>query len=293
MKVGVVVVNRNDGYKDFERGIIHFKSMIDTFDEVNYIDWNSPEGSFLWEVEDELPQTGKIKHFIIPPNIVDLLVPEDGQKCNEAISRNIGIRRSEADWIVSTNLDIIPPKREDILSLVKTLDKDTFYTVSRREAPKEVVYKHGHNNWKELREELYNTVPERHFPARVTQHDNYSLINCCGDFQIAHKDVWNKIRGFEEKMYYACFVDTNIQKKAVLNDFKLEALYSPPLFHMEHGAYYTKEDGTRVSDKENKGAFQGDQKAYNNVYQWVDEFTETKNNEDWGLGKTNIQFQTF
>ena len=37
MKIGVVVVNRNDGYKDYERGIIHFKSMLDTFDEVTYI----------------------------------------------------------------------------------------------------------------------------------------------------------------------------------------------------------------------------------------------------------------
>ena len=53
MKVGVVVVNRNDGYKDFERGLIHFKSMINTFDEINYIDWNSPEGSFLWAVQDK------------------------------------------------------------------------------------------------------------------------------------------------------------------------------------------------------------------------------------------------
>ncbi len=26
MKIASVVVNRNDGYKDFERGLIHFKS---------------------------------------------------------------------------------------------------------------------------------------------------------------------------------------------------------------------------------------------------------------------------
>ena len=293
MKVGVVVVNRNDGYKDFERGLIHFKSMINTFDEINYIDWNSPEGSFLWEVQDKLPETGKIKHFIIPPDIVEMLIPSDGQKCNEGLSRNIGIRRSDADWIVSTNIDIIPPKREDLLKLIEGLDKNTFYTVSRREAPKEVVYKHGHENWEALREELYNTVPERHFPARVTPSDEYSIINCCGDFQLAHRDVWNKVKGFEEQMYHACFVDTNVQKKAILNDFKLEAIYQPPLFHMEHGAYYTKEDGTRVADKENKGAFQGDQKAYNNVYKWVDEFVETKNDNDWGLGNVSIEFETF
>ena len=50
MKIASVTVNRNDGYKDYKRGIIiHFKSMAETFDEVNYVDWNSPESSFIWD----------------------------------------------------------------------------------------------------------------------------------------------------------------------------------------------------------------------------------------------------
>ncbi len=55
MKIASVVVNRNDGYKDFERGLIHFKSMIRAFDEVNYVDWyskvkvqNNPGQSTIW-----------------------------------------------------------------------------------------------------------------------------------------------------------------------------------------------------------------------------------------------------
>ena len=123
MKISAAVVNRNDGYKDFERGIIHFKSMLDTFDEVNYVDWNSPKSSFFWEVKDKLPKSGKLKHFYIPPSIAKLFGPYNAQKCNEAISRNIAIRRSKADWIVSTNIDIIPPKRKDLDKLIKTLDK--------------------------------------------------------------------------------------------------------------------------------------------------------------------------
>ena len=292
MKIGVVVVNRNDNYKDFERGLIHFKSMLDTFDEVTYIDWNSPKGSFLWEVQDKLPKTGKIKHFIIPPNIVNQIILDPrAQKCNEGLSRNIGIRRSECDWVVSTNIDIIPPKREDIIKLIENLDPNNFYTISRREAPKEIVYKYGHKNWETIRNELYDTVPERYFPAQVTPNDKYSLINCCGDFQLAHKNIWNKIKGFEENMIYACFVDTNVQKKAVLNGFGLKALYSPPLFHIEHGAYYTKEDGTRVSDIENKESFKGDSKAYNDVYEWVEYFQESKNEDNWGLNDIEIEFE--
>jgi len=288
MKIASVVVNRNDGYKDLSRGIIHFRYMCETFDEVNYVDWNSKDGSFLWEIENKIPSNGKIKHYCIPSNVVDqIIMDSNAQKCNEAISRNIAIKRSNADWIVSTNLDIIPPTRRELKNLIKTLNKNTFYTVSRREAPKDIVY---NAKSKELREAL-STIPARHFPAKVTPNDNYSLINCCGDFQIAHKDVWDKIKGFEEEMIYACYVDTNVQKKAILNDFDLEVLYEPALYHMEHGAYYTKEDGTRVLDSENKGSYKGDNKAYNDPWKWVENFDKTRNTENWGLGNIDIEVE--
>ena len=290
MKIASVTVNRNDGYKDYKRGILHFKSMAETFDEVNYVDWNSPENSFMWDIEHKLPKNNKIKHYCIPSGIVNQIIfDKNAQKCNEAISRNIAIRRSNADWIVSTNIDVIPPTRRELKNLIKGLNKNTFYTLSRREAPLKII-ENSSKSIKELRESLTN-IPARHFSAKVTPNDEYSLINCCGDFQIAHKSVWNKIKGFEEEMIYACFVDTNIQKKAVLNGFGLEVKYEPAIYHMEHGAYFTKEDGTRVQDKENTGAYKGDNKAYNDVYQWVENFNKTKNTENWGLGQINIEVE--
>ena len=289
MKIASVTVNRNDGYKDFKRGLIHFKSMTDTFDEVNYVDWNSPESSFIWEIEDKLPKTGKIKHYCISSGVVDRLIfDKNAQKCNEAISRNIAIRRSDADWVASTNLDVIPPTKKELKKLIKGLNKNTFYTLSRREAPKDIIY--SSKNEKELRESLSN-IPARHFPAKVTPNDNYSLINCCGDFQIAHRSVWEKIKGFEEEMIYACFVDTNVQKKSVLNGFNLEVLYEPALYHMEHGAYFTKADGTRVQDDENTGAYKGEQNAYNDAYKWVENFQQTQNTDTWGLSNLDIEFE--
>ena len=290
MKIASVTVNRNDGYKDYERGILHFKSMAETFDEVNYVDWNSPESSFIWEIEDKLYKNGKIKHYCIPSNVVNQIIfDQNAQKCNEAISRNIAIRRSDADWIVSTNIDVIPPTKKELKNLIKTLDKNTFYTISRREAPKEIIQKNS-RTIKELRESL-KTIPARHFPAKVTPNDNYSLINCCGDFQIAHKDVWSKIKGFEEEMIYACFVDTNIQKKAVINGCNLEVKYEPAVYHMEHGAYFTKEDGTRIKDEQNTGAYKGDTQAYNDAWKWVENFNKTQNTEDWGLGHIDIEVE--
>ena len=290
MKIASVVVNRNDGYKDFERGLIHFKSMVRAFDEVNYVDWNSPNGSFIWEIEDKLPKKGKIKHYCIPSNVVSQIIFDaNAQKCNESLSRNIAIRRSDADWIVSTNLDVIPPTKQELKKLIKKLDKNTFYTISRREAPKDIIYNSKTEN--RLRENLSN-IPARHFPAKVTPNDKYSLINCCGDFQIAHRDVWNKIKGFEEEMIYACFVDTNVQKKAVLNDYNLKVLYEPALYHMEHGAYFTKADGTRVQDEENTGAYKGETNAYNDAFKWVENFQSTRNMDNWGLRDVDIEVET-
>ena len=66
---------RNDGYKEDERFVVCLNSMIETFDEVWYCDWNSPsdKGSFLWKVQDQIPKTGKIRHFIIPENAAKIL----------------------------------------------------------------------------------------------------------------------------------------------------------------------------------------------------------------------------
>ena len=220
------------------------------------------------------------------------LSTSDGNNPSKAVYRqfrNIAIKRSNADWIVSTNLDVIPPTKQELKKLIKGLDKNTFYTISRREAPKDIIYSNKTEN--RLREAL-KTIPARHFPAKVTPNDNYSLINCCGDFQIAHRDVWNKIKGFEEEMIYACFVDTNVQKKAVLNGYNLEVLYEPALYHMEHGAYFTKADGTRVHDSENKGAYKGDNKAYNDAFIWVENFQSTKNMDNWGLRDVDIEVET-
>lgn len=290
MKLGVVVVNRNDGYKDYERGIIHFQSMLETFDEVNYIDWNSPEGSFLWDIKDELPKTGKIRHYIISPEIVKQLIPyPDASKCNETLSRNIVIRRSQADWLISTSIDIIPPKREDLINAINKLNNNTFYTLSRRELPLSLVEKYSLDQWRELYEEASKIIPERHFPAMVTPNDHYSLINCCGDFQMAHKDVWFKVKGFEENMIYACFSDTNVQKKSVLAGCGLEVIYSPAVFHIEHKPYSLNEKGERI--KSSGSHSESAKNTNNDLWRFVEYFEQTENTEQWGLDNVEIEFE--
>jgi len=279
MKTAAILFCRNDGYKEDERAIVCLNSMVETFDEVWYIDWNSPEdkGSLLWKIKDRLIKQGKIKHIVIPPSIAKQLSP-NGSVVNGLIPPNLVFRRTNADWIVATTMDIIAPKKETFENFLKIADPNTFYTIERRDIEYNDVEAFGFDNWREYRDHLDATTQPRYWRAQVTPNDKYSLINCCGDFQLASRHVWNTVKGFEEQMIHACYPDTNVQKKAVLNGFGLEAVFSVPLYHMSH-------DGM-----ENDGSSPSKQK-YNDPWEWVEFFEESQNDEDWGLEGVEIEYE--
>jgi hypothetical protein len=143
------------------------------------------------------------------------------QVCCETLGRNIGIRRATGDYIVSTNIDVIAPRRDQLEQTIKNeLNDKTFYTISRRYTDwKQIEEFHGgerkYSEWEALRDHLIENSEERTTGESVVEGDNYSIINCCGDFQLAHRDIWNEIRGFEEELIYVLYSDTNVQKKAL------------------------------------------------------------------------------
>jgi hypothetical protein len=280
MKTAVSLYCRNDGYKENDRIVICLNSMIETFDEVWYIDWNSPEdkGSLLWEIEDKIHKERKLRHIIITPEVASQITYPDSSVVNGLLPANLVIRRTDADWIVNTAMDIIAPKKEILNNFLSKADKNTFYTLSRRDIEYDDVINFGKDKWKKYRDILDTTTEERRFYTKVTPNDNYSLINCCGDFQLASRHVWNTVKGFEEKMYHACFNDSNVQKKAVLNGFDLKAIYDIPLYHMSHKGMGN--DGSSPSKQK-----------YNDAYKWVEYFNESENEENWGLNDIEIEYE--
>ena len=284
MKTAALLYVRNDGYKEDERVLVCLKSMLDTFDEVFLLDWNSPEGKnpLLWDIEDKFPKTGKLKHMVIPSNVDKMLTNYDSkaQVCTQVISSNLMLSRCDADWIVVTTIDIIAPNKDKFHEFLSKADKNTFYTVSRRDFEIQDLEKHGFENWKSYRDILDSISQERRIPAMVTPNDHYSLINCCGDFQLAHKDLWTDIKGFEEKMLYACFQDTNVQKKAILKGYNLKDIYDLPLYHMSHKGMGN--DGSSPSKQ-----------TYNDAWQWVEWFEQTTNPDTWGFSDTEIEYEIY
>jgi len=283
-KTAILLGCRNDGYKEDERVIVCLTSMVETFDEVWFCDWNSPaeNGPLLWKLKDKIPQVGKIRHFIIDEQTAKILTNYNPNVSpfNGVISQNIMLRRCTADWVVCSTMDIVAPKKQHLDDFISKANKNTFYTVSRRDIEYGDLENMGFDNWRQFRNKLDVESQPRYYPTKVTPNDNYSLINCCGDFQLTHKNVWDKIKGYEEKMIYACFNDTNVQKKAVLNGYGLEAIYDLPLYHLSHRGMGN--DGSSPSKQ-----------IYNNAWDWVEWFTESQNNNDWGLGETEIEFEVF
>lgn len=287
-KTAVVVFGRNDGYKEKERFAIHLTTMLETFDEVIYIDWNSPTHSFLYEVMDMIPKTNRLKHFAIPPEYAKLMSMNDpnAQVCNSVLSFNLGLRRTDAEWIVLSTTDIIPPTKEVLNDFISKANKNSLYTFSRRDIEYDDVIENK-DKLDEYRQYLDKTTEPRHFPAKVTPNDNYSIFNCCGDFQLATKNIWYKLRGYEEMMMYACFVDTNAQKKAVLYGFDLVPIYDIPLYHMSHKGMGN--DGSSPSKQ-----------YYNDAWEWVETFNKyseyehimfSRNADTWGFSNIEIEYE--
>ena len=292
MKITAVVISRNDNYGGHlnERATYALNSAIHTYDEVIYVDWNSPNHSLLYDIQDNLQFKGNLKHIVITPEIASYLTNKDSnaQKCCEVLARNIGIRRAEGDWILSTNIDVVHPKREDVEDIIKINGDNTMITLSRRDLTWEMIREfHGgeiiFQDWRALRDHIYLTSEKREVYEKIVSGDDYSLINCCGDFQFAPKHIWNDIKGFEECLIYALYSDTNVQKKAVMHGYGLKAIFEPPMFHINHGSKGW--GGGGIADGINKKS--------NDQYRAIMYQKQTENTESWGFGDTEIEFEIF
>jgi len=290
MKISAVIISRNDNYGGHlnERAIYAINSAINTYDEVFYIDWNSETHSLLYDIKDNLQLKGNLKHIVITPEVASILTNNDpqAQKCCEVLARNIGIRRATGDYIVSTNIDIIHPKREDIETIINSSDNNTMYTLSRREVTWDIIKEfHGgemnFNEWDKLRDYIYINSEERIVEEKTSTSDDYSIINCCGDFQLAPKHIWNDIKGFEEDLIYPLYADTNVQKKSVKHGFNLKAIFNPPMFHINHG-----------SKGWGGGGFaEGINKTANDIHRAITFQEQTENFPNWGFSDIEIEFE--
>lgn len=180
----------------------------------------------------------------------------------ESIGRNVGIRRTENEIIISTNIDIISTPLD-----FSQLDIGSFYTVPRRDV--EESFHLSFNDYNSLYSHLISNKDSFTAKERISSSDDeWSLINCCGDYQIGHKDTWLKMKGFEESVLFGCGIDTNVMKKASFySGIKVLDHY---IFHLNHGKNAERDEDESVPPM-------SDQKTI------IKNFTESTNPDNWGM----------
>ena len=289
--ISAIFFSLNDNYtKDNkERLIIALNYMLNCVDEVVYVDWGSPNNVSLLElpyIKNNIPKTNKLIHVKISRQTINDIIPKGKHFIQQSIIRNIAIRKTTCDYIISTNVDIIFPNKKDLYNIINNDDKQTFYSISRKDVPMSSVIKLYSEDKKKLREHLSSYVkvrgidnnPENKFKIEskkqisettdlYKQYVKYARIWNCGDFQMAHRNIWYDVKGFEEKMLDAAqCTDTNIQKKICNYGYKLKILNNPDVFHMSHPA--------RSSHSTKK---------FNDLNRFLINFDKTENSNEWGV----------
>jgi hypothetical protein len=247
-------------------------SLIENHDEVIFVDWKTKNGEgVISNIKHNLPQTGKLKYIQVPKEFLKEKYPHIADyTIIESIGRNIGLRRASHDYIISTNIDIVTTPLDDSI-----LNENTFYTVSRRD-----VDESFHLSFSDYKS-LYNSLWENRDGYRAkerfeTDNDKWSLINCCGDYQIGHKNVWNQMKGFEESVLFGCGIDTNVMKKASFySNIKVLDHY---VFHLNHGKGGDRDEDESVPPM-------SDQKEI------IRDFTQTTNLENWGMYNEDLPIE--
>jgi hypothetical protein len=272
MKKTVVLTSRNDNYGGnlHKRTTMALTSLIENHDEIIFVDWKTKNGEgIISNIKHNLPHTNKLKHVQVSkeflkekyPNIADYSMIE-------SIGRNVGIRRATNNYIISTNIDIVTTPLEDSI-----LKEEVFYTVPRRDVDES--FHLSFNDYNSLYKSLWDNRDGYRAKERIDT-DKWSLINCCGDYQIGHKNVWNQMKGFEESVLFGCGIDTNVMKKA--SYYSNIQVLDHYIFHLNHGKNGDRDEDESVPPMADQNSI-------------IRDFTETTNSENWGMYNEDLPIE--
>jgi hypothetical protein len=274
MKKSVILTSRNDNYGGnlHKRTTMALTSLIENHDEVIFVDWKTKNGEgVISNIKNNLPHTKKLKYIQVPNEFLSEKYPHIvNYTIIESIGRNIAIRRAENDYIVSTNIDIISTPLDN-----SVLKENVFYTVPRRDVDEN--FHLGFQSYEELYNTIWNNRDSYRPKDRInSEEDRWSLISCCGDYQIGHKNVWNQMRGFEESVLFGCGIDTNVMKKA--SYYSTIEVLDHYIFHLNHGKEGNRDENESVPPMSDQNEI-------------IRDFTETTNSDNWGMFNEDLPIE--
>lgn len=184
--IAAVMVGRNDDYMpDFGerlRATIDW-NLSNLVDEAIFVEWNPPADRPLLGplLTREFP---RLRVYVVPEALHQQVCHNPKLPVMEYHAKNVGIRRSKADWIIATNADVAFSAEAIIAIKGLAADENMLLTAQRIDI-----------NWKEWRKNgigfMDNVLYRRIIP--------YAWQGT-GDFQMASRNMWHKSRGYDENM---------------------------------------------------------------------------------------------
>lgn len=185
-RITAVTVGRNDDYmSDFRERLLatitwNLKYLVS---DVVFVEWNPPADRELLSLE--LTQTFKdLRAYVVPPEVHQRICQNPNLNLLEYHAKNVGIRRAQAPWILSTNADAAVGLDAVLTLRNSEVGPDVIWTAQRWDIP-----------WRENQQKRIGFWGSLRF-RRINPYDPLGT----GEFCLASRELWHRARGFDEQM---------------------------------------------------------------------------------------------
>jgi predicted O-methyltransferase YrrM len=255
--LSIIITGRNDNYG------VNFLDRINTFIkslayqvtpypdlvELIIVEWNPPKDTLPLKDVLSIPNNLTIRVITVPPEIHNTL--HVNSPMLEFYAKNVGIRRAKGEFVLVTNPDIMLTNEMIIWFAKKELNKDRVYRTDR--------YDYNGDGLENIEPNQYiNYALSKTFLAHLCIEENnisltiddpadipkkfiskiepYSIhTNACGDFILANKESFFKVKGLWETNHQKWHLDSYSYLKFLGHGIPTEVLLFPLcIFHWDH-----------------------------------------------------------
>jgi hypothetical protein len=223
------------------------------------VEWNPVPGRRLLAeaVLERLPFWTRA--YVVEPEWHAAISTNPRLQFMEFFAKNVAVRRSQADAILTTNSDVFLSEAVVAQLAAASIADECVGRAVRYDVDR-------HCDWRAGGEAVL-AAPRHHLRVNHLVAPEYS--NAAGDFLLLTRATWTRLRGFNETVRYAkIHKDGQFCHRAWIEGLAFATL--GPIWHLDHDGSYS-----------NVGGLQGSPDApYGPEWAWRDDY---RNPDDWGL----------
>ena len=185
-QITAVVVGRNDDYmSDFATRLFatlewNIRYLIS---EVIFVEWNPPPERELLAIE-LTRRFDCLRAYVVPPQVHAEICENPHVPLLEYHAKNVGIRRAQSPWIMTTNADAAIGLDTVNRIIDAQLDPDIAWTAERVDIA-----------WREDEQQHIDLLSSLRYGRFIPYHQLGT-----GEFMLASRELWQRTRGYDEAL---------------------------------------------------------------------------------------------